>query len=83
MFVRPAENTVKVATLVNSAHAINADLGQWLECHVTGAHDRLTDVVQAVIAVELDLFGIHICDAFRVVGEAEEVLDLVSKIAER
>lgn len=35
-----------------------------------------------MVAVEDDLFGGHGCDAFRVVGEAEKVLGIISKLCE-
>ena len=80
MFIRPAKNAIKVAAFVNSAHAVNADLGQGLECHITCAHYCLADVVQAVVTVKDDLFWGHRCDTFRVVGKTKKVLEVISKL---
>jgi hypothetical protein len=80
MFICPAENTIKVAALVNSAHAVDTDGCQGLECHIACAHYCLADIVQAVVAVEDDLFRGHVCNAFGVIGKAKEVLGTLSKM---
>ncbi|KFY00317.1 hypothetical protein O988_03355, partial [Pseudogymnoascus sp. VKM F-3808] len=53
---------------------------QGLERHISCAHYCLADVVQAVVAVEDDLFRGHVCDAFWIVGKAKEVLGTLSKM---
>lgn len=79
MFICPAENAIKVAAFVGSAHAVYTNLGQGLKCHITCAHYCLADVVQAVVAVKYDLFRGDRCNTFRVVGKTKKVLEIISK----
>ena len=73
MLIGKGEHAVVVAAQVGGAHAVDADLGQGLQAGVAGAHDGLADVVDAVVAVVLDLVGRVVDNGVRVVGEPEEV----------
>lgn len=79
-FIRPAENAIKIAALVNSSHTVNTAIRQRLECHIACAHYCLTDIVQAVIAVEDEVVGGHCFDAARIVGKSKKVLEIISKL---
>ena len=74
--VGPRKHLVEVSALVRSTHSIDADHRERLERRIGVAHERLTDVVQAVVAVQADLLLWHVFDGLWVVREAQEVLEV-------
>lgn len=73
--VSPSEHRVEISTLVDRPHPIQNPLAvQHFERRVAVAHDGLTDVVEAVIAVDAHFLLGHCGDGFGIIREAKEIL---------
>lgn len=80
MLVCPGKDFLKVPTLMNSAHSIDAHLCQRLKGCVGMAYQCLSDVVEAVVSVEGNLVRRVIDHGFWVVGKAKEVLQWLDSL---
>lgn len=74
VLVSPCPNFVEVTACMRSAHSVDTDAGEDLKGGVASAHDGLSNVVEAMIAVEDDILRWHCGNALGVICEAEEVL---------
>lgn len=60
MLVRPRKDLIEITALMDSSHAVDSHFGHWLESRVCMAHENLSDIVEAMIAVEGDFFLVHV-----------------------
>jgi hypothetical protein len=73
--ISPGEHRVEIPTLMDRSHPIQNPLTvQHFERRVAVAHDGLTDVVEAVVAVDAHFLLGHCGDGLRIIREAKEIL---------